>query len=351
MRTHSLLAVALGVVCASACLVPTFDVGPATNANGGSGADGATGGVASAGKTSVSGGAGGTKVNAGGTGGTGGTTGPSQAGAGGETALGDAGAGGESAAGGASGGGLRPVRVGFSVFHDSAAGNDNASSSLADATFPLPPATSAGDFMLVFFGSDHSLQNLSQQHLNLLGWTLHEDKHDWGGDGQATYLLYKIATGTEPANIVIPGINTAGSGNGVQGLLSVYRGVDKAAPINAYKAVLVDTGSDLSTHVDTPTPAITTTIDNCLLIAGLSPDTAVDAPTISSWPAGFDKNLTSVINPTNPNPYGWANIYTAERVLPQAGTVAASSFGWDMTYGGQNYYGAMTFVLALAPGL
>jgi len=50
-----------------------------------------------------------------------------------------------------------------------------------------------------------------------------------------------------------------------------------------------------------------------------------------------------------PYSIGWANIYSAERRLPLAGAIPASRFGWDMTYGGQEYYGALTFVLALAP--
>jgi hypothetical protein len=86
-----------------------------------------------------------------------------------------------------------------------------------------------------------------------------------------------------------------------------------------------------------------------LLIAGLSPDTAVDAPVVSNWPEGFDENQTSVNNPPHPYPNGWANIYTAERHLAQAGTVPASFFGWDITYDGMSYYGALSFVLALAP--
>jgi hypothetical protein len=35
--------------------------------------------------------------------------------------------------------------------------------------------------------------------------------------------------------------------------------------------------------------------------------------------------------------------------VPKAGDVAASSFTWDLTYDGTNSYGALTFVLGLAP--
>jgi hypothetical protein len=349
LRARSLLVLSLGVASAAACLVPTFDVGPTPNANGGSGAGGASGGVASGGKTSAQAGSGGTKQSGGGTGAgnpAGGTE-PNAAGAGSGPGPGAAGEGGEG--GGIIPPGNAPTRSGFSVFHDSASGNDNASSSSADATFDKPSSLLPGDFMLVFFGADHSLQNLDQAHLALSGWKLHDQHANYGTDGQATYLLYKFAGAAEPSPIVFAGINPAGSGDGVQGLLSVYRGVNVTEPINAYMSLVVQTGTTTTKHIVTPTPAVTTTVNDCLLIAGLSPDTAVDAPTVSSWPSGFDINRLSIVNPVNPNPYGWANIYTADRVVPKAGTVAASAFGWDMTYGGMDYFGSLAFVLALAP--
>jgi len=338
MRRRSLVALLLGFASASACLVPSFDVGPIPTGNGGS----SLGGGASAGKTAAEAGRAGTSLNSGG-----------KASGGSAPAMtSNAGAAGEDGSSGAAGAGssaLGPFRVGFSEFHDSAGGNDDASSSLADATFAKPNGTVAGDFMLVFFGADHSLQNLGASHLAQTGWTLHEQHSGYGMDGQATYLAYKFAGAAEPDPIVFANINDAGAGDGVQGLLSVYRGVSPTAPINAYQIVLETSGGTMDPHVDTPTPAITTTVDNCLLIAGLSPDSAIDAPVISDWPVGFNQNRVSVTNPANPMPYGWANIYSAERHRPSAGTVPASFFGWDMTYGGMTYGGALTFVLALAP--
>jgi len=349
MRRRSLVALLLGFASASACLVPTFDVGPIPGASGGS----SLGGGASAGKAAAEAGraAAGATASAGKAGG-GTASGGTASGGTTQTMMGSAGAAGEDGASGAAGAGngaLGPFRVGFSEFHDSASGNDNASSSLPDATFAKPSGTVPGDFMLVFFGADHSLQNLSASHLALTGWTLHEQHSAYGMDGQATYLAYKFAGAAEPDPIVFAHINDAGSGDGVQGLLSVYRGLSSTAPINAYQIVLENSGATTSAHVETPTPAITTTVDNCLLIAGFSPDTAIDAPSISDWPVGFNQNRVSVTNPPNPSPYGWANIYSAERHQPSAGTLPASFFGWDMTYGGTTYDGALTFVLALAP--
>jgi hypothetical protein len=203
--------------------------------------------------------------------------------------------------------------------------------------------------MLVFFGSDHFLKNLGRDELEPRGWTLIDQHSEQGTDGQGTYLLYRFVDGTEPDAIVFEGINDLPNGNGVQGLLSVYRGVNQDEPVNAYEVALVPEGTEDMTHIETPTPAITTTANDCLLIAGLSPDTAVDAPVVSNWPEGFDENQTSVNNPPHPYPNGWANIYTAERHLARAGTVPASFFGWDITYDGMSYYGALSFVLALAP--
>lgn len=347
MQARALLAVSLGVLSPVACLVPTFEVEPASDGSGGTAGDtSAQGGKTSAGAGSLQAGRGGTNVETGGTEtSTGGEPGGGSASTGGEPATGEAGALG---AAGSTSEVAGPYRIGYSVFHDSASGNDNASSHLTDATFAKPAGTAAGDLILVFFGSDHSLQNVTGSDLTPRGWTLHDQHENYGTDGQATYLIYKIAGANEPDPIVFAGINPAGSGNGVQGLLSVYRGVG-AGVVNAYQTVLVTSGSNDTLHIQTATAAITTTVDNCLLIAGLSPDSQIDAPTISSWPEGFTENRVSVMNPPNPYPNGWANIYSAERHLAQAGTVPASSFGWDLTYGGKDQFGALSFVLALAP--
>lgn len=325
-----------------------------------------TGGRSEAGAPSTHGGVsssmGGQSINGGGPGNHGGAggSGPSSGGANqsGGAAPTDAGASGNGNGNGGEAGGeggatnpgvVAPTRVGSAQFHDSASGDDQASGHLADAVFTLPSGVTEGDFMLVFFGADHSLHNMTGNFLESIGWTLLDQLEDFGTDGQATYLLYRFATGTEAATITFPGINDTPSGVGVQGLLAVYRGVNAQNPINAYETHLDDTGNDSSIHVTTETPAITTTVAGCLAIAGLSPDTRVDAPLITTWPAGFDDNRTSVINPAHPYPYGWANIYDAEQRLPKAGTLPASAFAWDITYGGSEYDGAMSFVLALAP--
>src|SRR6185369_5300781 len=304
-----------------------------------------SGGQAATGGHSATGGRGGSS----GTGGSNSSAGSgANGGSGGGGAL--AGSGGSGAFGGSGGGSNGVTRIGFSMFHDSAFGNDNASSHLTNASFSKPAGTAAGDLILVFFGSDHSLANLDGTKLDSLHWKLIDQHSDLGTDGQGTYLLYKIADANEPDPIVFNSINPPNSGNGVQGLLSVYRGVNTADPINAYESNAVGTGTDGLSVVNN-TPAITTSVANCLLIAGLSPDTTVDRPVIDSWPAGFSENQVSVVNPPNPYPKGWANIYAAERHLQSAGTVPASSFAWHVTdtTGGGTYYGYLTFVVALAP--
>jgi hypothetical protein len=337
MRPRFVLPVFVALHVAVACVVPTFDV-DAPGASGATGGSSTSGGKDQIGKA-------GTNAATAGVSASGGKSSVSTGGAGegAESALGGAstGAGGASAAG--------PVRVGFSVFHDSAAGADEASSNLADATFSKPEGTAPGDLMLVFIGCDHQLTNLDASTLAPSGWKVQDQHEGYGTDGQGTYLLYKFAGAAEPDSIVFAEINPAGGGNGVQGLLSVYRGVNQSAPFNAHQPLLVKAGTDNTTHIVTATPAITTTVDDCLLIAGLSPDTAVDAPVVTSWPAGFDENQVSVINPPTPYPNGWANIYSAERHLAKASTVPASAFEWELTYGGSEYYGSLAFVLALAP--
>jgi hypothetical protein len=335
MRGVRWLGLVCGAACSVACVVKSFEVDPEPMASGGSTSGGTK---ANAGSTS-----GGTKAIAGSTSGgstSGGTSGSSNPGDGGSDNLGGD---------GNVGTGAGPHRIGFSEFHDSASASDMGSSHLADATFAKPPGTAPGDLMLVLFGCDHELMNMSTDTLEPAGWTLVDQHVQQGTDGQGTYLLYRLVDGTEPDMIVFPNINNLPNGNGVQGLLSVYRGVSQTDPVNAYEVALVPEGTEDTVHIETPTPAITTKTNDCLLIAGLSPDTAVDAPAISSWPEGFDENQTSVNNPPHPYPNGWANIYTAERHLAQAGTVPASRFAWDMTYGGMSYYGALSFVLALAP--
>jgi len=55
----------------------------------------------------------------------------------------------------------------------------------------------------------------------------------------------------------------------------------------------------------------------------------------------------SVNNPAHPYPFGWANIYSAERHLLAAGTVSPSAFAWTFA-NATEYYGSLAFVLALA---
>jgi hypothetical protein len=74
----------------------------------------------------------------------------------------------------------------------------------------------------------------------------------------------------------------------------------------------------------------------------------VDRPLIKAWPTGFTENQVGVLNPSTPQPEGWAIIYSAERHLAAAGTLDRSSFGWEST-SGTDYFGSLSFVLALAP--
>jgi hypothetical protein len=307
-------------------------------AGGGSAATGGTsmgtgGRVTATGGTSA--GTGGDTVNTGGSAGQGGEPG----GSGGNGA-----AAGTSGAAGTTGSSAGPVRVGYSEFHDSASGGDDASAHLVDATFETPAGTQEGDLLLAFFGVDHQL-NLTNYDLMMKGWTLLDAEEAKGTDGQGTYLLYRFAGADEPASIVFEGVNP--NLYGVQGLLSVYRGVNRTSPVNAYDVVVVKTGTDGPTHIETPTPALATTVSNCLLLAGLSPDSAIDSPVVTSWPDGFTNDV-SVKNPEFPRPNGWANIYLAERPWQGPGTYPASSIGWDIE-SGYAYYGAVSFMLALAP--
>jgi len=239
-----------------------------------------------------------------------------------------------------------PRAIGFSIFSDSASGDRQAGGSVPDATFTTPPGTAEGDFMFVFFGCDHHL-NITNDAVKKLGWNLIDAQGDLGTDGQGTYLMYHFAGANEPSTIVFPGINYTEE-FGVQGLMAVYRGVNPEHPVAAYEHAIDLPSTERSADITTPTPALNTTVPNCLAIAGLSPDTYIDAPEILAWPEGFTKHNKAVNNPRWPLPYGWANIYYAERPLPMAGDVAASEFRWHQVRGTE-HYGGLTFVLALAP--
>ncbi len=315
------------------------EAGTPSNGTGGTGGSSAATGGTSAGTGGRVTGTGGTSA---GTGGDAVDTGGS-AGQGGEPG----GSGGSAAAAGTSGAAgswTGPVRVGYSEFHDSASGGDDASAHLVDATFETPAGTQEGDLLLVFFGVDHQL-DLTNYDLMMKGWTLLDAEEAKGTDGQGTYLLYRFAGADEPASIVFEGVNS--NLYGVQGLLSVYRGVNRTSPVNAYDVVVVKTGTDGPTHIETPTPALATTVSNCLLLAGLSPDSDIDSPVVASWPEGFTDDV-SVKNPEFPRPNGWANIYLAQRPWEVAATFPASSIGWEIE-SGYAYYGAVSFMLALAP--
>ncbi len=319
----------------------TSGAGRAGAAAGGKGGKGGASGAeagATGGEAGASGGEAGAGAGSGGSsGGTGGSSGGTAAGAAGMSMA------------GAGGVVLGPSHVGAAQFHDSASGDQNASSHLTDATFAKPAGTMPGDFMLVFFGCDHELKNMSGTHLALTGWTLIDQQEGYGGDGQGTYLMYKFAGTAEPESIVFQGINDPlPGGNGVQGLLTVYRGVNTAMPINDYQALVFGAGSEGPMQITTNTPDATTTVANSLVIAGLSPDSDIDAPVITAWPDGYTENQVSVNNPAHPYPYGWANIYAAERHVSAIGKVTGSPFHWNIV-NSTKYFGAMTFVLSLAP--
>jgi hypothetical protein len=322
------------------------DAGAAGSDAGGTGGGSLGTGGASAGTdggvTGKGGASTGTGGNAVGAGGGSGGQGGERGGAGGS--AGNGASAGMSGSAGAAGSWAGPVRIGYSEFHDSASGPDDASGHLLDATFEKPAGTQEGDLMLVFFGVDHNL-NITNNDLMLKGWTLVDAEEGKGEDGQGTYLMYKFAAADEPQSIVFQNVNYGLYG--VQGLLSVYRGVNQTSPVNAYDVVVVDTGTDGPTRIDTATPAVTTTLSNCLLLAGLSPDSAVDAPVVATWPPGFGNDV-SVNNPEFPRPDGWANIYLAERTWDAPATFPAASISWDIEVG-TRYYGALSFVLALAP--
>ena len=300
-------------------------------ASSGAGAVGASGGDASGGAPSTADAGASGEVN------------------GGTSAGGSGNGGAHAGSGGAPATGAGPVNIGSSQFHDSASGDSHASSMLTDATFAKPPGTAQGDFMLVFFGADHHLTKVGSEDLAAEGWTLLDQHEEYGGDGQAAYLIYKFAGATEPEQIIFTGINPAVDGDGVQGLLSVYRGVNKTNPVNDYSVLVLPSGGDNVTNVDTPTPTVTTTVAHCLVIAGLSPDSSIDAPVITAWPKDFDEQQVSVSNPPHPYPYGWANIYAAERHVPSAGVVPQASFSWHPTSSDKKYFGSLAFTLALAP--
>ncbi len=234
--------------------------------------------------------------------------------------------------------GAAPTFIGSATF--------NGSSSNPNATFAAPAGISAGDFILVEFASDDALDNLDISTLAMNNWTLLDAHIDYGGDRQSSYLIYRFAGASEPASY---SFNDLTSGDDFQGLLRVYRGVNQSAPINAFEVFVdnVGDGGNPSANASTPTPAITTTVDNCLAIAGLAPDMVQDAPNVSVWPAGFDADQLSLVAPTIP---AWSNacLYSADQVLPTAGTLPASAFDWHLN-NGVLYSGSLTFVLALAP--
>ena len=317
---------------------------------GAAGSDGAGTSGSDAGKGGTSAGVGGSGAGRGGTSaGTGGDS-VDVAGQGGEPSsaggtAGNAASAGMSGSAGAGAAWVGPVRVGYSKFSDSSTDPDHANGSVPDVTFEKPPETREGDLMLAFFGVDHELY-IDSAALEANHWTILVAEGGVGTDGQGTYLMSKFAEADEPDMIVFNGVNPALYG--LQALLTVYRGVNHDRPVDIYDiAGTADEGADGVTRVSTPTPALTTTVPNCLLLAGLSPDSLVDSPVIVTWPDGF-ANALEVKNKNLPWPNGWANIYLAERPWEEPSTFPASSIVWDIK-AGERYYGAVSFMLALAP--
>jgi len=254
---------------------------------------------------------------------------------------------------------VAPVLIAYTEDNDS----DGPDGKNIDEPIAQPAGVQVNDLLLLFISTDHDLlvgtdgSDLPSHREVATSsatdtWTVLLNR-TYGLDGQSCYVFYRFAQATDPGTYVFKGINPYSYG--VQMLLRDYRGVDLVYPFHQVSESYATPASDYTgTTFTTPAPTLTTTVANTLAIVGFAPDTYVDTPQITAWPAGFDQNQRSVINKnwvsTAPTvDRGWTTLFSAEQVLAAPQTVGASSFGWTSWSTEHAYRGYDTWMIALTP--
>jgi hypothetical protein len=226
-----------------------------------------------------------------------------------------------------------------------------------DLVINAPAGVQAGDLLLLVGATDHDF--FVPGHYTLpTGWVIQYSSRaadypgDYGADGQSFIVLYKVATGAEPASYTFSG----GINYDYQAafVLRAYQNVDNTSPIAAWvrgdpTGTAVAEGATWSQTA----PAITTPVVNCLVIAGYVPDAPNEMQSISSLPSGYSNGVVepSISGDPGTNSW-WSFVALCDQLVAAASTVPAATIKFASNgWAGSGAYanGFMAFQIALRP--
>lgn len=185
-------------------------------------------------------------------------------------------------------------------------------------TIAKPTGVVAGDIMIANIATSDN-NNLGGTNANLAGWTL-IDARNLSSNRRRGCILYKIATGTEPANYTFNVPNNSGISDFNVGAIIAYSGVDNTNPFDVAPGTL---NPATSTSV-TATSITTVTANTQIIMLAIADLGAVtfNAP----WSTTSPGTLTELYDVSNSSPaIGAASLSKPTIGATGNGTITISS--------------------------
>ncbi|MES2811985.1 MAG: GEVED domain-containing protein [Bacteroidota bacterium] len=198
-------------------------------------------------------------------------------------------------------------------------GTATTSTSTANTiTIAKPTGVVAGDIMIANIVSVDG-NNLGGDNADLTGWTSINAVNLSSNKRRGT-ILYKIATGTEPANYSFNVSNGTGTTDFTVGAILAYSGVDNVTPFDVAPGTL---NANVGSATVTAASITTTTANTQIIMLGMAD---LGAVTFSTWNTTSPGVLTELYDVSNSSPsVGAASFTKATAGATGAGTVTISS--------------------------
>ena len=189
--------------------------------------------------------------------------------------------------------------------------NDNSGTS-STVNFPTHLA---GDLLIAIINASNSATNPAATHTVPEGWTELFDLSTNTGTANGLFVAYKFAESDDEVSSVD---FTASESTGYVSIGLVYRGVDSSDPIDDSAS-----GSAQGNASSNATPAVSTTVENALVLRIISKDDNVGTPATPS-PGGY--TLRSELSAAGPGNGTETFIY--EMIEPSTGDTGAETISW-----------------------
>jgi hypothetical protein len=205
----------------------------------------------------------------------------------------------------------------------------------ASPVFNLPANLASGDLLMLIVSNDGQFGAVS---LTATGWTTRIDHNlETAPDGQTSWVLWKIASGSEGSTVTGSATNT--TNNQVVVLAFCFRGVDNATPFDVADATTTETSA-----IDSPAAAsvsgITTATANACVLQVWCWDNTGGTPSTSRT------SLTSGFSEIGEIALGWSEVTAATKIFSSAGATGSISITWTLTSG---HTGWFAITMALRP--